>query len=97
MLIGGDKHEMAAFTPDQERAVMFWARWASSALSRKLLSTARGEEKGRPQLSILCVALEVEKTEKSVQFTYHPTVTSVSLIGSTYQEVASGLLCQLGL
>lgn len=69
MLIGGDKHEMTAFTPDQKRAVVFWARWASSAVSRRLLSTAKVEEKGRPQLSLLLVALEVEGSEKGVQFT----------------------------
>lgn len=37
MLIGEEKHEMAAFTPDQERAVVLGAGWALSAVSRRLL------------------------------------------------------------
>lgn len=49
MLIGEEKHEMAAFTPDQERAVVLGAGWALSAVSRRLLRTSR---EGRKQIDL---------------------------------------------
>lgn len=49
MLIGEEKHEMAAFTPDQERAVVLGAGWALSAVSRRLLRTSR---EGRRQINL---------------------------------------------
>lgn len=66
MLIGEDKHEMAAFTPDQERAVVFHAGWALSAVSRRLLRTSRVKETVRPEFSILLAAAEVGRIEKGV-------------------------------
>lgn len=51
MLIGEEKHEMAAFTPDQERAVVLGAGWALalSAVSRRLL---RMSQEGRKQIDL---------------------------------------------
>lgn len=74
MLIGGDEHEMAAFTPDQERAAASGSTWKPPAAGRALPGAARVEDghkdsTGRPSPSMLAWH---GADNEPVRFTEHP-------------------------
>lgn len=70
MLIGGDEHEMTAFTPDQEKAAASWGKMGTACCGQGApeLRLSKGEAWGPPGAPITLTSLAGRKTEKSVGF-----------------------------